>query len=144
MYSVCILLKVVSYYDLSAHCFHVSDAFEKKKFGWRVGNSVQFYLDFWNIFNFAKPLINTSPHHNSRHDDVAGVRSQRLILAVNDRLLDDTDVFAGRQEPLCPAWQLIVVLLCYQSRTEHLVADDTPTHGVLRYDMRTAADRHKL
>ena len=85
-----------------------------------------------------------SPHHNPRHDDVAGVRSQRLILAVNDRLLDNTDVFAGRQEPLRPAWQLIVVLLRYQSRTEHLVADDTPTHGVLRYDVRTAVDRHTV
>ena len=60
------LLKVVGYYDLSVmsmqNCVHVSDGFQKK-FGWGVGGWVgwaldlsKLFLDFWNFFNFAKPL----------------------------------------------------------------------------------------
>ena len=46
------LLKVVSY-DLSV----LSMGFQKK-FGWGgwVGRAQVFFMDFWNLFNFAKPL----------------------------------------------------------------------------------------
>ena len=57
MFSVCTLLKVVGYYDLSV--LYMSVMGFKKKFGWGwVGgvSSIQFFLDFWNCFNFAKPL----------------------------------------------------------------------------------------
>ena len=57
MYSVCILLKVVGYYDLSVLSMSVMGF--QKKFGWRVGGWRElypFFLDFWNFFNFAKPL----------------------------------------------------------------------------------------
>ena len=50
MYS---LLKVVSYYDLSEHSVHVSDGFPKLDGGGWVSKLI---LDFWNCFNFAKPL----------------------------------------------------------------------------------------
>ena len=56
MYSVCTLLKVVGYYDLSVLSMSVM-AFQNKSLdgGWMGGvSSIQvFYLDF---FNFAKPL----------------------------------------------------------------------------------------
>ena len=37
---------------------YVSDGFPKKKFGWVGGvSSIQvFFWDFWNLFNFARPL----------------------------------------------------------------------------------------
>ena len=50
------------YYDLSVLSMSVMDL--KKKIGCRVGgwgggvSSIQFYLDLWNFFNFAKPLTN--------------------------------------------------------------------------------------
>ena len=61
--SVHTLLKVVGYYDLSVMSMSdVSDGFPTKKVwmgGW-VGGWVElypsFFLDFWNVFNFAKPL----------------------------------------------------------------------------------------
>ena len=56
--SVYILLKVVVYYDLSVLSMSVM-GFEKKiGWGW-VGwvRCIQFFfVDFWNLFNFAKPL----------------------------------------------------------------------------------------
>ena len=50
------LLKVVGYYDLSVLPMSVMGY--QKKIGWRVGgvSSSQFFLDFWNFVNFAKPL----------------------------------------------------------------------------------------
>ena len=54
------LLKVVGYCDECS--LHVSDGFpKKKKFGWGWVGGVSsiykfFLLDFWNCFNFAKPL----------------------------------------------------------------------------------------
>ena len=54
------MLKVVGYYDVSEHSVHVSDGFPKKSLdgGWVGGvSSIQFVLDFWNLFHFAKPLI---------------------------------------------------------------------------------------
>ena len=56
--SVYTLLKVVGYYDLSVLSMSVM-GFQQKKFGWGwVGgvSSIQFCLDFWKKFNFAKPL----------------------------------------------------------------------------------------
>ena len=58
VYTLCIL-SVVSYYDLSVLSKSVMVS-KKKKFGWGwVGgvSSIQVFLDFWNFFNFAKPLI---------------------------------------------------------------------------------------
>ena len=55
------LLKVVGYYDLSVLSMSVMGF--QKKFGWGwVGgvSSIQFVLDIWNFFNFAKPLITSS------------------------------------------------------------------------------------
>ena len=51
------LLKVVSYYDLSVLSMSVM-GFQKKKFGW-LSALCKFILDFWNFFNFAKPLKET-------------------------------------------------------------------------------------
>ena len=51
------LLKVVGYYDFSVLSMSVMGF--QKKFGWGwVGgvSSIQFFWDFWNVFNFAKPL----------------------------------------------------------------------------------------
>ena len=52
------LLKVVIYYDLSVLSMSVM-GFQKKSLngaGW-VGCALSsFILDFWNLFNFAKPL----------------------------------------------------------------------------------------
>ena len=48
--SVYTLLKVVGYYDLSILSMSVM-GFQKNK------NVDGFFLDFWNFFNFAKPLI---------------------------------------------------------------------------------------
>ena len=50
IYSVCI-------YDFG----RVTDGFQKKKNIWIGGwvgglSSIQFFSDFWNFFNFAKPL----------------------------------------------------------------------------------------
>ena len=60
MYSVCIyiVLKVVSYYDLSVVSMSVM-GFQKKSLdgGWVGGvSSIQVFLDLGNFFNFAKPL----------------------------------------------------------------------------------------
>ena len=57
--SVYTLLKVVGYYDLSVLPMSVM-GFQKKSLhrGWVGGvSSIQFFwLDFWNCFNFTKPL----------------------------------------------------------------------------------------
>ena len=56
--SVYALLKVVGYYDLRVLSMSVM-RFHKKSLdgGWVGGvSSIQFFLDFWNFFNFAKPL----------------------------------------------------------------------------------------
>ena len=58
MYTVCTLLKVVGYYDLSVLSMSVM-GFQKKSLdgGWAGGeSSIQFFWDFWNFFNFAKCL----------------------------------------------------------------------------------------
>ena len=47
------LLKVLGHYDLSVLPMSVMGF--QKKFGWVV-SSIPIYLDFWNFFNFAKPL----------------------------------------------------------------------------------------
>ena len=56
MYSVCI-------YDLSVLAVSRMGLKKKKKNwigGWVGGlSSIQFFLDFWNFFNFAKPLTCT-------------------------------------------------------------------------------------
>ena len=51
------LLKVVGYYDLSVLSMSVI-GFQKKEVCMWVGgvSSIQFVLDFWNFFNFARPL----------------------------------------------------------------------------------------
>ena len=61
-YTMCILSvhtlqKVVVYYDLSVLSMSVMGF--QKEIGWWVGgvSSIQFYFYFWNLFNFAKPLI---------------------------------------------------------------------------------------
>ena len=60
------MVKVVkSQCDLSEHSGHVTDGFPKIKNIWIGGwvgglSSIQFFLDFWIFFNFAKPLIQTS------------------------------------------------------------------------------------
>ena len=56
MYSVCTLLTVVGYYDLSVLSMPVM-GFQKKKFGWVGGvNSIQYFFGFLDFVNFAKPL----------------------------------------------------------------------------------------
>ena len=53
------MLKVVGYYNLSVLSMSVK-GFQKKKFGWGVGGWGElypFFLDFLNLFNFAKPLM---------------------------------------------------------------------------------------
>ena len=60
MYSVCILLKVVGYYDFSVLSMSLM-GFQNKCLdggGWVGGvSSIQVFLgDFWNFVNFAKPL----------------------------------------------------------------------------------------
>ena len=59
--SVYTLLKVVCYYDLSVLFISVM-GFQQKKFGWGLGgvSSIQFFWDFLNFFNFAKPLSLTN------------------------------------------------------------------------------------
>ena len=57
--SVHTLLKVVGYYDLSVLSMSVMCFQKKIGWGWVGGvSSIQvfFVLDFWNFFNFAKPL----------------------------------------------------------------------------------------
>ena len=57
--SVYALLKVVGYYDLSFLSMSVMGFPKKSLDGEWVGgvSSIQvFFLDFWNFFNFAKPL----------------------------------------------------------------------------------------
>ena len=58
--SVHTLLKVVGYYDLSVLSMSVTSFQKKNRFGWWVGVvsfiQVFLFLDFWNFFNFAKPL----------------------------------------------------------------------------------------
>ena len=53
------LLKVVSHYDLSVLSMVVMGF--QKMFGGCVHGvtSIQFFGDFWNLFNFAKPI---NPH----------------------------------------------------------------------------------
>ena len=55
--SVCTLLKLVGYYDLSVLSMSVM-VFQKKKFGW--GGWVETYAIFFGFleffFNFARPL----------------------------------------------------------------------------------------
>ena len=56
--SVYALLKVVGYYDLSVLSMSVM-GFQKKVWmegGWVGWALSKFCLDFWNLFNFAKPL----------------------------------------------------------------------------------------
>ena len=57
--SVYTLLKVVSYNDLSVLSMSVMGFQKKNLMG--VGGCCElypsFFLDFWNLFNFAKPLI---------------------------------------------------------------------------------------
>ena len=59
MYSICKLLKVVkSHCDLSVLAVSLM-SFQKKKLDRGVSGWVELYpifLDFWNFFNFAKPL----------------------------------------------------------------------------------------
>ena len=52
------LLKVVGYYDLSVLSMSVMGFQQKSLDGGWVGGvgSIQFFLDVWNLFNFAKPL----------------------------------------------------------------------------------------
>ena len=55
-----LLIKVVSYYDLSV--LSISQmGFQKKKV-WMGGevSSIQVFLDYWNFFNFPKPLTDTT------------------------------------------------------------------------------------
>ena len=66
---------------------------------------------FWISLTCNDFSYHNISYHNSCHDDVARISSQCLIFAVNDGLLDDADVLAGRQEPLGPVRQLVVVLL---------------------------------
>ena len=56
--SVHTLRKVVGYYDLSVLSMSLSViGFQKKVWMWVGGvSSIQFVLDFWNFFNFARPL----------------------------------------------------------------------------------------
>ena len=64
MYSVCTLLKVVSYYDLSVLSMSVMCFQKSLDEGWVGGvSSIQVFLDFWNFFNFAKPLIGWSRNY---------------------------------------------------------------------------------
>ena len=58
MYSVRTLLKVVGYYDLSVLSMSVMGFQKKVRVGrWLGGVSLyHFFFDFWNLFNFAKPL----------------------------------------------------------------------------------------
>ena len=58
------LLKVVSYYDLSALSMSVM-GFQKKKFGWGVGGWGElypsFFFDFWNLFNLQGGFFMSMP-----------------------------------------------------------------------------------
>ena len=60
MYSVCICIAtIVGYYDFSVQFMSVM-GFHKKSLdgGWVGGvSSIQFCLDVWIFFNFAKPVI---------------------------------------------------------------------------------------
>ena len=64
MYSISIYV-IKSHCDLSVLAVSLM-SFQKEKNldrGWVGGlSSIQFFLDFWNFFNFAKPLI---PSHSS-------------------------------------------------------------------------------
>ena len=52
------LLKVVSYYDLSVLSMSVMGFQNKKVWMWVGGvSSIQFFWDFLNFFNFAKCLM---------------------------------------------------------------------------------------
>ena len=61
--SVYTLPKVVGYYDLSVLSMSVLGF--QKKFGWGVGGCGElypsFFLDFWKLFNFAKPFSDFMP-----------------------------------------------------------------------------------
>ena len=66
MYSVCTLLQVVIWVFWPCHWW-VSKKKKKLDRGWVGGlSSIQFFLDFWNFFNFAKPLIQACSHKMSR------------------------------------------------------------------------------
>ena len=55
--SVHALLKVAGYYALSVLSMSVNGLKKKSLDGGWVGlSSIQVFLDFWNFFNFAKPL----------------------------------------------------------------------------------------
>ena len=56
--SVYTLLKVIGYYDVSVLSMSVMGLKKKKLEGGWVGgvSSIPFFLDFWNLFNFAKLL----------------------------------------------------------------------------------------
>ena len=60
MYSVCTLLKVVSYYDLCVLSMSVM-GFQKKVWmggGWVGGvSSIQVYFGFWEFFSLKIPLV---------------------------------------------------------------------------------------
>ena len=59
--SVFTLLKVVGYYDPSVLPMSVMGF--KKKVWWVGGvSSIQFFVDVWNLFNFAKPLRSLHIH----------------------------------------------------------------------------------
>ena len=56
--SVYTLIKVVGYYDLSVLSMSVMGLKKRSLDGGWVGgvSSTNFFWDFWNLFNFAKPL----------------------------------------------------------------------------------------
>ena len=60
--SVYTLLKLVYYYDLSVLSMSVMGFQQQQKFVWGLGAPSKFILDFWNLFNFAKPLSGCQRH----------------------------------------------------------------------------------
>ena len=61
---MCILfvyMSVVSHYDISVLSMSVTGLPKKvcTRGGWMGMRSIQFFLDFWNVFSFAKPVSQT-------------------------------------------------------------------------------------
>ena len=54
---VCILLKVVGYYDVSVLSMSVMGLKKKSLGGGWVGCSIHFFLDFWNFLTLQSPLV---------------------------------------------------------------------------------------